>query len=33
LQWIAKPACLGRFPFPDLHTIAEYCVPGDVEVM
>jgi len=30
---IAKPACLSRFPFYGLHTIAEHCVPGDVEVM
>jgi hypothetical protein len=33
LQRIAKPACLSQFPFPNLHTIAGVCVPGDVEVM
>jgi hypothetical protein len=33
LLWLAKPACLSRFPFPGLHTIAEHCTPGDVEVM
>jgi hypothetical protein len=33
LQWIAESAYLSRIPFPGLHTIAEHCALGDVEVM
>jgi putative methionine-R-sulfoxide reductase with GAF domain len=33
LQRLAKPAFLSRFPFHGLHTIAEHCAPGDVQVM